>query len=1248
MKKILSLLALLVTTVTSMAADYTDVLKFTINIMGDQSVTQDAGTLTIEDNGDGTYDVIAKNADLGDYGNYGNITCTYLEPTSVENGITTIEVTEPNCSSTAGNTMTGTSLKVKFNDEKAWAEFEGKINVMYVNRTFKYTFGTDEGFESTGGGSTGGGETGGEVTEKYTVNFDKTAYHSRNDRVLSGFSLQQTGKDKQTVNVFASRAAYEDHTSSVFNVEAGSELTASFNYSGQWMNGYIYIDRDNDGEFSYKEGQWDQAGTDLVAYSFYTTLANPKVNDGNGYNSTGASVSGNDRSNVNPPSFTAPTEPGTYRIRFKIDWNCILSGGSSDILSDGGGIWDATLNVVAAEPEVKEEKSFTDAISMVVGDMSEVAGQAQVTIKEMTDETINMTLSVTTTEGTTEYTASGFTKTVDTDKNRTTYAGTLNIKGEDFNVNALVYTENEEEKLYFVATSYYKYVIGTDPDYVAPVTEVSNKNYTSNLRIYDADAEEPVNVVEKDEAVVNIVKNSDDTYKVTLKDIAWGEHAATDLVFVGSADAGIMSDKLDGEEETEQGVSIMAVPDDATAAVLGEGTQAMFQWTEKAEDAIEMAFYLQVGTTTYAGEFNYEKETPETPEITKVVEDGYAPAGDKFSFPFTCDFAKQKLVCEVDFTNAGYTSNQLVFTIGTSDADLSKWETPTGGNAHFYFTKSTTGNKLVLHYLHSGKRVDVDNIAVDDVAKFSLDSEGFHVGDVLAVSADQMPKLYEGGKDFHFGSQEGTGRSNAVYKYVKVVPLDWTEPTPPFEVVTKTATDVAYTTYNGTTTNYDANTVEVTEYEQDKYKVTYKDLTVGNTRLGDLTIDGVTATAGENNVVTLSTEATEATWSNVSDNQIVLTLIPNETSAISNFAATLVPGTEDNTIEKLNLTVNVTLGGEEAKVVFGEKYVPEVTVVSEKTFTDKLYMVSEDLNAEVGEGTVNVKEMSDETINMTVAFTTEEGTTELTATGVTKTVDADKNRTTYTGKLTIEEDEFDVNALVYTEGEAEKIYMVATGSYYKYVIGTNPDATTPEEPEVFCKENYVADGTGFEWDINVDWDTQKIVMSIDPSTCTGSCEHIIGLGASPTTFSGNLMLYRTSADNMLQGYFQTSADNNNTGKFAETNPFLVEVSKAQGFVVNDEVKIAASSMSDLFTLSTVKMGTGEGSNDLSRATYNYVKVVDKDWTAPKDPETGIGAIEAAYGDAQIFTVNGVKLNNLQKGLNIVRTADGKVKKVLVK
>ena len=228
-------------------------------------------------------------------------------------------------------------------------------------------------------------------------------------------------------------------------------------------------------------------------------------------------------------------------------------------------------------------------------------------------------------------------------------------------------------------------------------------------------------------------------------------------------------------------------------------------------------------------------------------------------------------------------------------------------------------------------------------------------------------------------------------------------------------------------------------------------------------------------------------------------------------------------------------------------------------------------------------------------------------------------------------------------------FTIAAAAGKNYAGEFNYVKKTPDtpDPELFCKENYVADGEGFEWEINVDWDTQKIVMSIDPSTCTGSCEHVIGLGASPTTFHGNLHLYRTN-DQQLQGYFETAAGNNNTGKFAETAPFLVEVSKAQGFVVNNEVKIASSAMSDLFTLSTVKMGTGEGSNDKSRATYNYVKVVDKDWTAPKDPDTGINATTVAEGEVEFFTVNGVKLNKLQKGLNIVRTADGKVKKVLVK
>ncbi len=949
MKKILSLLSMLMVTVMAFATDYTDQLTFKLTLGSSYDKALPEGTLTVEKRVDGTYNVTACGCDFSTYGfeNWGDISCDGVEGTTDADGLTTIQVSNPDVSANGtlpagGFALKGESLLVKFNETKAYALFKGKLALnAVVGYAFEYTFGTDEGFESTGGGSTGGGETGGETKEKYTVNFDKTAYSTHSGRVLNSFSLQQTGKEKQTESVSASRAAYEDHTSKVFTVEAGSELTASFNYSGQWMNGYIYIDRDNDGEFSYKEGLWDQAGTDLVAYSFYTTLANPKVNDGNGYNSTGASVSGDDRSNVNPPSFTAPTEPGTYRIRFKIDWNCILSGGSNDILSDGGGIWDATLNVVAAKPEVKEEKSFTDAISMVAGDMSEEVGQAQVTIKEMTDETISMTLAIVGQEGA-EYTASGFTKTVDTEKNRTTYTGSLNVDGEDFDVTALVYTEGTVEKLYMVAKgAEYNYVVGTNPD---AATVVSDKTYTSNLRIYDG--EEPV--VEETEAQVNVTKYSDDTYKITLKDVSL-LNQTSDLVFVGKAIA----------EETDSKAprTIMAKSDGATTNFFGEQMNATFELTEVSAEEIKMNFSMESQNFSYMGEFNYEDEVEE-PEV--------------------------------------YTSN-------------------------------------------------------------------LHIYDAAAPETD----LFQADK---------------------------------------------------------AN-VEFLATETGEFKLTLKDVTL-NEKTQDLVFTGTLPTTEPGGQEPLAEEG---------EGEVT----PDEPAMVLNAIAD-------------EATTNFFGGG--------------------ATYATAVFNVSYDKND-----------------NFMMTFT----------------IAAAKN---YAGEF-------------------------------------NYEVKTPAV-EPFCKENYVADGNGFEWEIPVDWDTQKIVMSIDPSTCTGNCEDVIGLGAVPTAWDNTLHLYRTSADQMLQGYFQTSATNNNTDKFAETVPFLVEVSKAQGFVVNGEVKIASSAMSYLFTLPTVKMGTGEGVNDKSRATYNYVKVVDKDWT--KDPETGINATTVAEGEFEVFSVDGVKLSKLQKGLNIVRSADGKVKKVLVK
>ena len=224
--------------------------------------------------------------------------------------------------------------------------------------------------------------------------------------------------------------------------------------------------------------------------------------------------------------------------------------------------------------------------------------------------------------------------------------------------------------------------------------------------------------------------------------------------------------------------------------------------------------------------------------------------------------------------------------------------------------------------------------------------------------------------------------------------------------------------------------------------------------------------------------------------------------------------------------------------------------------------------------------------------------------------------------------------VLFAKFNAEKAYAkfsAKIGTYYKSTIsaefGVNDFESTgggstgggDEKPAAFEKVDFVGDGTNFNWSIPVDWDTQKIVMSISTATCTTGCEHIIGLGTDGTSWAGNLHMYRTSSDKQLQCYFGAGAIN--TGKFDEGNPIKVEISKANGFIVDGTTRITAEQLADLFTMSTVVMGTGEGSNILSHATYNYVKVVDKDWTETTEPEVTV-TFEKQYADKLYSLVDG--------------------------
>ena len=1328
MKKILSLLVLLVTTLSAFALDFTDYRKVTL---GSNTPTEsNSEKLSVTDNGDGTYnvtfyDIINKDDSYTD--KYGTFTFSNVSG-SQTGSFTTVTGTNLAGTVTGGDyrlsEFTDGELLVKFKDGKAYATMTAKCKVFYSTYTFDVVFGTDEGFE--GGGSTGGGETGGETSSIVTVkeNFQSTEGSSWGENVTIDWTTQKlvvsvnlasTGSDKGFLGV----------------TKKGQ--TAGWN-----NDGIIFYNTNGSTVQGYAPGQSNNANTDQI-------------------------TKGED-----PVRFEISKDGGV-----KCQGNVVISASNIAHLTNQSEIVvgaadkpaGALYNYIKVVPLDWEETVVPEVTVVATKKFNDVdysntwsqAGTANVTFEEMSDETVKMKF---TTDGI-NISADALTKGTD-DKGRTTYTGeAVNdaMSTITYTIKAVVYTEGTAEKLYMTmkANSGVTFNVGEDPDYVAPVTY---KNTLKVVRGTDTKAYE--------NAEVSVLAKGENKYAVTIPsftDMDATEGTIGKLTFeaTGVEENGTLKLTATSATTTQEGGTgwdAAAFTASMDATVTGETLAGTFT-VVYPNDATNYTYTLYYGVEP--------PTTPEAPKDVTVVEK-YQADGAGFSHTINVDWDKQKIVASIDFSNGGDDKDILAMTTGDS---FTAFQTSTYRTMHWYcnqtdkqvsgfFAKSGAGN-------NNTGRIDV----ADCLAKFEISkAEGLKVNGVVKMTPTALEELLTGAPII-IGSGESPKFSNAFYNYIKVVSLDWKEPTEP-EVTVK-----------------DEKTFNEALYMQDQ-KVA--DATVVVKEMSDETIN-MSLKFGENEYT--STELTKGT-----DEKNRTTYTGKVANGTQTYDVAGVVYEKDN-VARLYMTLKTSI----TTVVVGENpdvVTPEVTEVSNKTYTSNLRILDgETTVVEEAEANVNIIKYSDESykvtlenVNMlnktqdlvfvgkalieeapteateplTIIAKSDEATTaffgeEMSSTFEITEVSAEEikmgfvlNNTSleYQGEFNYTEEEtpevYTSNLHIYDAAAPEtdlfqadqaKVEFLATATgEFKLTLkdvtlnekksdlvftgtlptpqpgGQDPLAeegeTTPAEPamvlnaiadeattdffgggatyatavfnvsydkndnfmmtftiaaaagknyagefnyvkktpdtpdpELFCKENYVADGEGFEWEIAVDWDTQKIVMSIDPSTCTGSCEHVIGLGASPTTFHGNLHLYRTN-DQQLQGYFETSASNNNTGKFAETAPFLVEVSKAQGFVVNNEVKIASSAMSDLFTLSTVKMGTGEGSNDKSRATYNYVKVVDKDWTAPKDPDTGINATTVAEGEVEFFTVNGVKLNKLQKGLNIVRTADGKVKKVLVK
>ena len=925
----------------------------------------------------------------------------------------------------------------------------------------------------------------------------------------------------------------------------------------------------------------------------------------------------------------------------------------------------------------------------------------------------------------------------------------------------------------------------------------TTKEYTAewaNVKVGDA---EPVNFQNAKADYTEFAKGQ---YSLTFKDLTFGEKKIGDFTikYVSvdgegklstTAAAGTWTRVEAGQDVASQGAEASISGFEGVIGGIGDGT-------------LKVKFTI-ASYGTVAVDFGHKYEAPEppvAPEVVDVVDADYNPAGQSWQKnDVSIDWDKQYIVAKLDLSTCktGGAGPENVLAVGT---DLTGWN----NGPHYFFYYNKADKVLQYNYLHSANKSMNGGYAnlskayiqlTDEIVTIELSKKGgLKVNGESALvkyipsatnpsnnsteswTTSDLETVFSGLwnlSSIGFGGCQGSTMSNATYKYVKVVPLGWTEPvTPPSVNDTKTFNEALYMV-QGTTSNKvaDAKVVvkemsdetinmsltytigessveytstELTKGTDSKDRITYTGKVAKDAMTFDvagvvyqkdnvdrlymtMTKESMKVVVGENPDVvtpeavvytnTLKVERSNGKSESYEDAKVSvlakgngvyeITLpkfsdldgVPGEIGPVM-FQAN---GVEEDgkvvltaTDQKFKLTntgwtnstANVSMKGEIAdgklKATFNvdiDSYSsykftlyygvePPVVVKEEsnKTYTSNLRIIdqtSEDENTlfQTDNASVNIIKYSDKTYKITLKqITLNSKTSDLVFTGkaVESEVDPGEGGAVAT-EGTMVQATADAETQNFLGGAVNAQFMwqdvsdteirmsfslegktLSLGGEFNYEKTPEP----PVEP-TFPMENYQADGKGFVVSTDIDWSKQKFQAIIDATKCNAAnTEDIFGFGAEATAWFKNIHVYADKGS--YKAYFQPAAgeDNNNTTvTIADQSNITIEVSKAKGLTVDGVVVIAAEQLTGIFDLTTVKFGSGENSQ-YSNALYKSVKLVD----LPKDPETGINAINAAAanGEAQLFTVNGVKLNKLQKGLNIVRTADGKVKKVLVK
>ena len=1100
---------MLMITVTAFATSYTDQLTYKLTVFTALTKNLPAGELTVEPYGTSNYTVTAKGCDLSDWdaGNWDEIVCEDVAGTTDANGVTTITLDNPYAFRTSDNTaFTDTKLVVKFNGTKAYAHFEGKMKVMYVARAFEYTFGTDEGFESTGGGSTGGGD-------------EKPAAFEKVDFVGDGTNFNWSipvDWDTQKIVMSISTAT----------CTTGCEHIIGLGTDGTSWAGNLHMYRTSSdkqlqcyfGAGAINTGKFDEGNPIKV-----------EISKANGF-----IVDGTTR-------ITAEQLADLFAMSTVVmgtgEGNNILSHATYNYVKVVDKDWTETT-----EPEVTVtfEKQYADQLYSLADGTPSAKGDATVTLKEMSDNTISMSLAF----SGMNVESTDLVKGTD-EKDRITYTGTANFQGTNYAVKAFRYTDNEEEKLYMTLTAGETVLaFGSDPDYVAP-----------------------------------------------------------------------------------------ADPEDVTL------------WE------------------------NYQAD------------------GTGFSKTATINWDKQKIVASIDFSNGGDDKDILAMTTGESFA---AFQTSTYRTMHWYcqqsvkqmsgfFAKDGAGN-------NNTGRMDV----ADCLAKFEISkAEGLKVNGEVKMSPEVLDELFASNTVL-IGSGESPKFSQAFYNYIKVVSLDWTEPTTPETPEAKVYKNTLKIVRGTDTKTYADAEVSVLAKGEGKYEVVLPEFADMDTAEG--------TSAGTIGKLTFVADGVEA------DGKLKLTASSVETTQEGGegWESQTFTASMDATVENDQLagTFTVVVDGYATMYTYNLYYgveAPEVvTEVSNNNYTSNLRIIdqtSEDEDTylfQTDEASVNIIKYSDNTYKITLRnITLNEQTSDLVFTGeaVGTEVDPDEGGAVVT-EGTMVQATADAETQNFLGGAVNAQFMwqdlstteirmsfILEGATLSLGGEFNYEEETPDQPKDDYAINFDKDAkqnhsSRYSTSVSLQQegkDKQTIefgkTMNGYEDLTAGTEKFTVEAGSEVTPSIGYV-------GEWMHGYVYIDLDNNKQFSFNadgadQTGTEVVSYSYYKD--QNSKGEYASSSCNvnpmPAFTAPTTpgtyrirfkvdwdNIDAGGSVLSTNHILNNGGGIYDATLEVVEPVVDGISTInaEVANGEAQLFTVDGVQIAKLQKGLNIVRTADGKVKKVLVK